>query len=331
MLKQFDAVVVREQDGAVSYSVEVVTDEQLSPGEVIIKVAYSSINYKDMLAVKANGGVIRNYPMIPGIDLSGTVISSETSDLQAGQKVLVTGFQMGMGHTGGLSEYARVPAEWIVPLPDGLSLRDAMIVGTAGFTAGLSIMALEKMGMNMRNNPNILVTGASGGVGSIAIQLLHKCGYTNIAALSRKSAEEARLKSIGATYIVTPNDIFPDKPKPLVKQKFHYVLDTVGGDVASALIPQIHYGGSMSMCGNAGGIKLDTTVLPFILRGVNVLGVDSVNFPIAERFSIWSRFAGEWHIMDDALVSEIDMGELKQTFEALNNGTHTGRTIVKIS
>ncbi len=329
-MKSFKAIVVRENDGEVSYAVEQITENELSPGEVLIKVAYSSVNYKDMLAVKQNGGVIRNYPMIPGIDLSGTVVSSSVPAFKEGQEVLVTGFETGMSHTGGFSEYARIPSNWIVPLPTGLSQKEAMVIGTAGFTAALSIMRLEKMGMNPKNNPEILVTGASGGVGSIAVQLLSKSGYTKINALAREESEKEHLFSLGATNVVLAKDVIPEKPKVLGGQKFHYVLDVVGGAVASGLIPQIYYGGSISMCGNAGGIALSTTVMPFILRGVNVLGIDSVNFPSEEREEIWTRFAGVWHIMAQSLVTEVSLNELPQTFEKMKTGSHVGRHIVKI-
>lgn len=329
-MESFKALVVKEQDGAVVFSVDQITLDQLFPGEVLIKVAYSSVNYKDSLAVKAGGGVIRNYPMIPGIDLSGTVVSSAADMILPGQKVLVTGFHLGMTHTGGLSEYARVPASWIVPLPEGLSLRDAMIIGTAGFTAALSINALEKSGMSPHNNPEVLVTGAAGGVGSIALQLLSKSGYSNVYALCRNDTEKELLQSIGIAKVLELPEVLPEKAKPLGPQKFHHVLDVVGGEVASALIPQIYYGGSMSMCGNAGGIKLNATVLPFILRGIKLLGIDSVSFPIEDRTSIWQRFAQEWNIMGDAIVNEVGFDDLATVFADIQNGSHMGRTIVKI-
>lgn len=330
MEKSFKALVVREENGEVSHSIEIITTEMLSEGDVLIKVAYSSVNYKDMLAIQTKGGVINKYPMIPGIDLSGIVVSSENTKFSEGQKVLVTGFQTGMSHTGGYSEYVRVPAEWVVALPDGLSLRDAMVIGTAGFTAALSIMTLETKGMSPEKDQQILVTGASGGVGSVAIQLLKESGYMNIHALTRKESEIDNLLSLGAKDVLLIHDVIPDKPKKLGKQKFHYVLDVVGGEVASSLLPQIYYGGSMSMCGNAGGIQFNSTVMPFILRGVSVLGVDSVNFPIEEREAIWTRFAGEWHIMSQALVKEVVLEELSEVFKSIKAGSHTGRHVLKI-
>lgn len=327
-MESFKAIVVRKENEEVSYQLEDVSLADLSEGEVLIKVSYSSVNFKDMLAVQANGGVIRDYPMIPGIDLSGTVVSSSNEQYSEGQQVLVTGFGTGVSHTGGFAEYARIPAEWIVPLPDGLTLKDAMIFGTAGFTAALSIMALQKNGMSVESDPHILVTGSTGGVGSVALQILSKIGYKNIAALVRKDYQVEAAKSLGATEVVFATDL-EDRPKPLSKAKYHYVLDTVGGNVAAALIPQIHYGGSMSMCGNAGGVQLPTNVLPFILRGVNLLGIDSVNVPIEKRSPIWTKIADEWNISDTALTKEIALQEVPETIEAVKNGQHLGRTIIK--
>ncbi len=328
-VNSFKAIRVKEQEDQIVYGLEEVTEDQLSEGNVLIKVAYSSINYKDMLAVQKNSGVIRNYPMIPGIDLSGTIVESKDSRFTEGQEVIVTGFTMGMSHTGGFSEYARVPAEWIVPLPDTISLKDAMVFGTAGFTAALSILALEKNGMDAADNPEILVTGSTGGVGSIALQILSKIGYKNVSALVRKEHQEEVAKSLGAANVIFADQL-GDGKKPLAKTRFDYVLDTVGGDVASALIPQISYGGSMSMCGNAGGLPVNTTVLPFILRAVNLLGIDSVNVPIEKRGSIWEKMASEWNITDTTLVNEISLEELTEAIDAIKNGQHLGRTIVKL-
>ena len=327
-MNSFKAIVVKENQEQVIYGLENVNLDSLSDGEVLIKVAYSSINYKDMLAVQKNGGVIRNYPMIPGIDLSGTIVHTSDNRYTEGQEVVVTGFDMGMSHTGGFAEYARVPADWIVPLPVNLTLKDAMVFGTAGFTAALSIIALEEKGMDINNNPRILVTGSTGGVGSIAIQILAKIGYKNISALVRKKHQEEVAKSLGATNVVFASEL-GEQNKPLNKQKFDFVLDTVGGEVASVLIPQISYGGSMSMCGNAGGIKLTSTVLPFILRGINLLGIDSVNVPINNRGYIWEKIADEWNISQTTLINELTLNELPQTIETIKNGQHLGRTIIK--
>lgn len=327
-MESFKAIVIRKENEEVTYKLEDVSLSDLSEGEVLIKVSYSSVNFKDMLAVQANGGVIRDYPMIPGIDLSGTIVSSSNEQYAEGQEVLVTGFGTGVSHTGGFAEYARIPADWIVPLPTGLTLKDAMVFGTAGFTAALSILALQKNGMSVESNPQILVTGSTGGVGSVALQILSKIGYKNIAALVRKEYQVEVAKSLGATEVIFSSDL-GDSKKLVSKAKYHYVLDTVGGDVAAALIPQIHYGGSMSMCGNAGGVQLPTNVLPFILRGVNLLGIDSVNVPIGERSPIWQKIADEWNISDTAFTKEIALQDLPETIDAVKNGQHLGRTIIK--
>lgn len=332
-MEKFRALVVRDVDGEIKYEIENIKLDELGAGEVVIKVEYSSVNFKDMLAVKKNGGVIRNYPMIPGIDLAGEVVSSEDKRFKSGDKVLVTGFQTGMTHTGGYSEYARIPADWVVNIPEGLTSKDVMIIGTAGFTAALSIMSLEKSGMCVENQPEILVTGASGGVGSVATQLLLKSGYKNISVLSRdKELEGEFLKSLGVKNIYNLEDISPESEngKPLGKQKFNYILDTVGGLVASRLLGNIYYGGSMSMCGNAAGIKFETTVLPFILRGVNILGIDSVNFPREKRDEIWKRFANEWNLMRELPSQEVCFEDIGKVFKAIQEGKHSGRTVVKI-
>lgn len=326
-MNSFKAVVVKEQDEQVVYGVEEVTMDNLSEGDVLIKVAYSSVNYKDMLAVQKNGGVIRNYPMIPGIDLSGTIVQTTDSRFTEGQEVIVTGFTMGMSHTGGFAEYARVPADWVVPLPNNFTLKEAMIFGTAGLTAALSINALEKQGMNPNDNPRILVTGATGGVGSIAIQMLSKIGYKTINALVRKEYQVEVATTLGATDVIFANDLGENK-RLLNKENFDFVLDTVGGEVASVLIPQISYGGSMSMCGNAAGIKLSSNVLPFILRGINVLGIDSVNISMDDRINMWEKMANDWNISTTTLVREITLDELPKTIEAIKNGEHLGRTII---
>ncbi|MGG4549706.1 YhdH/YhfP family quinone oxidoreductase [Rossellomorea marisflavi] len=324
----FKAILVKEKQDQVTYELEEVELNTLSDGEVLVKVAYSSINYKDMLAVQKNGGVIKNYPMIPGIDLSGHVVHSTDKRYTAGQEVIVTGFALGMSHTGGFAEFARVPADWIVPMPLNFSLRDAMVFGTAGFTAALSIMALKEKGMDKNTDFRILVTGSTGGVGSIALQILSKIGYKNISALVRKEHQVDIAKSLGATDVIFTDEL-GEQNKPLNKQKFDYVLDTVGGEIASVIIPQISYGGSMSMCGNAGGIKLTSTVLPFILRGVTLLGIDSVNVPIENRSHIWEKIANEWNISQSTLLKEISLKELPPTIEAIKNGKHLGRTIIK--
>ena len=327
----FKALVVREENGTIVNSVESISKEFLSDGDLLIKTAYSSVNYKDSLAVKKDGGVIKNYPMIPGIDLSGEVVFSASTDFKKGQKILATGFGLGVTHSGGFSEYVMLPSCWAVLLPENLSLESAMIVGTAGFTAELSIRALEQAGMSLSSSPRILVTGASGGVGSIALKLLSERGYKNLYALTRKHNEENLIHSLGAKKVFYPEDILPDKPKLLDKQQFDFILDTVGGKTISALIPQVSYGGAVSMCGNAGGIGLTTSVLPFIIRGISILGIDSVNYPIEKRTAIWESIASFQHVLNDLPVNITTLEGLSDVFLKIQEGAHIGRTIVKIA
>ena len=330
-MNSFKALVVNEQQDQIQYTVEdTLTLEDLSNGEVVIKVHYSSTNYKDMLAVQKNGGVIRNYPMIPGIDLSGEIVESTDPRFVKGQEVLVTGYKMGMSHTGGFSEYARVPADWVISLPKDLTTKDAMILGTAGLTAALSIAALEKNGMDATKEQTILVTGATGGVGSLAVQMLAKAGYKHIVALVRKEHQLEVAQTLGATETILLSE-FDFEKKPLAKQQFHYILDTVGGDLVASLLPYVFYEGSVSLCGNAGGIKLTTTVLPFILRGINLLGIDSVNISHERRVAMWQKMATDWKVTDTTLVNETSLAGLPTVLEQLKAGQHLGRTIVNIS
>lgn len=330
-MENFLGFRLKKTDEQVTTTVEKIALTDLSEGDVRIKIAYSSVNYKDSLATKQNGGVIRDYPMIPGIDLSGTVLSSKDDRFEEGQRVLVTGYGLGVTHTGGFAEIARVPGDWLVPLPNGLSLKDAMTFGTAGFTAALSIQALENHGLSQNKEAAILITGASGGVGSLAIAMLKKRGYKNIIALSRKKTAIEALKKIGATAVLLVDDFIPERIKPLAKQTIDFAIDTVGGELSSVLLSQLRYGGSIAICGNAAGIQLNTTVLPFILRGANLLGIDSVNVPMKERLAIWQRLSSDLNVSHHELVNEVTLQELPQILEQLQAGTHIGRTIVKIS
>ncbi|MBL6538153.1 YhdH/YhfP family quinone oxidoreductase [Streptococcus suis] len=324
----FTAMVVEEQGDTLVFGPKTIGLDDLHQGDILIKVAYSSVNYKDMLAVQKNAGVIRNYPMIPGIDLAGVVVSSDSPDFSVGQEVLVTGYEMGMSHTGGFAQYARIPHEWVVPLPAGLSMKDAMIIGTAGLTAGLSVLALENAGMKPQNAPRLLVTGASGGVGSVALAILKHLGYPQITALTRKDNQDELVRKLGATDIIKPEQIFLKENPLLLKGIYDYVLDTVGGDVVSHLIPQIDYDGAISLCGNAAGVKVATNVLPFILRGVQALGIDSVQISHEKRCKVWEKFASEWNICDNLTYNEIRLEELPNVIQELKEGRHLGRTIV---
>lgn len=309
-------------------SLTTATLDELPAGDVLVRVDYSDVNYKDALAAKENGGVIRTYPMTPGIDLAGEVVDSQSADFAPGDQVLVTGYGLGVSHPGGYSQFQRVPAEWLVKRSAGFSAKDSMTYGTAGFTAALAVQELEQL--HLAKDAAILVTGASGGVGSVSIALLKKLGYTNIVALSRKN-DAQWLLDLGAAKIVSPDDVIPEKVKPLAKQTFAAVIDTVGGPLLAAVLPQIAYGGGAFLCGNAGGIKIETTVLPFILRGIRVIGIDSVNVSHEIRSALWEKLAGEWNVIDQLYTKAITLEDLPETLAALLAGTHQGRTIVEVS
>lgn len=329
-MDHFKAMYLEETKGQLEFAAKMISLADLSKGDVVIKVAYTSLNYKDMLAVQPKGGVIRHYPMVPGIDLAGTVVSSESNDFVKGQEVLVTGYEMGMSHTGGFAQYARVPKDWVVPLPEGLSLKDVMIYGTAGLTAMLSILALENAGLSERKEARVLVTGASGGVGSVALALLKERGYRNVTALIRKDYQEAVVKDLGADQVIRPEAIFIKEKPLLLKEQYDYVLDTVGGDVASYLIPQVAYDGAISLCGNAAGIGLSTNVLPFILRGINLLGIDSVQISQDRRLKAWTALADAKTILAKLKTNTIILEDIPESLQALKEGHHVGRTVVEV-
>lgn len=327
MTEKFQAFVVNEKDGQVDATLVQQDFATLNTEGVIVKVAYSSLNFKDALATQAKTGVVRSYPLTLGIDLAGTVVTSNDSRFVKGDEVLATGYGLGVSAPGGLSHYQSIPGDWLVPLPAGLSLKESMIYGTAGFTAAL---AVEKIRQNIAKNKQVLVTGASGGVGSIAIALLHKLGYEKIVAVSRKDAATDWLKTIGATEIITPDALIPEKIRPLAKQQFSGIIDTVGGDLLAALLPQLDYEGVAALCGNASGIKLNTTVLPFILRGIKVFGIDSVNQPMPMRQKIWNLLATDWKISSQLKVQEAPLYDVGAITQSLLAGKHEGRSIISM-
>lgn len=327
MTEKFQAFVVNEKDGQVDATLVQQDFATLNTEGVIVKVAYSSLNFKDALATQAKTGVVRSYPLTLGIDLAGTVVTSNDSRFVKGDEVLATGYGLGVSAPGGLSHYQSIPGDWLVPLPAGLSLKESMVYGTAGFTAAL---AVEKIRQNIAKNKQVLVTGASGGVGSIAIALLHKLGYEKIVAVSRKDAATDWLKTIGATEVITPDALIPEKIRPLAKQQFSGIIDTVGGDLLAALLPQLDYEGVAALCGNASGIKLNTTVLPFILRGIKVFGIDSVNQPMPMRQKIWNLLATDWKISSQLKVQEAPLYDVGAITQSLLAGKHEGRSIISM-
>ncbi|MBL4953069.1 acryloyl-CoA reductase [Neobacillus sp. YIM B02564] len=331
MAQPFKALIVNKQDDL--FSVEIqnhLTLNDLPEGDVVIRVHYSGVNYKDSLAAIPDGNIVRTYPMIPGIDLAGAVVSSTDPRFKEGDEVIATSYEIGVSHFGGYSEYARIPAEWVVPLPKELSLKEAMTIGTAGFTAALSVQRLIENHVSPEKGP-VLVTGATGGVGSFAVSILAKLGY-KVVASTGKSSQHDFLKKLGANTIVPREDVFDGKIRSLGKQKWAAAVDPVGGEQLAAMLSQIQYGGSVAVSGLTGGTKVPTTVFPFILRGVNLLGIDSVYCPMETRLKIWERLATDFKpIHLEALIQqEIRLEQLPEVLPTLLKGEAIGRTIVQV-
>ncbi|WP_411696840.1 MDR family oxidoreductase [Escherichia coli] len=322
------ALLLEQQDGKTLASVQTLDESRLPEGDVTVDVHWSSLNYKDALAITGKGKIIRNFPMIPGIDFAGTVRTSEDPRFHAGQEVLLTGWGVGENHWGGLAEQARVKGDWLVAMPQGLDARKAMIIGTAGFTAMLCVMALEDAGVRPQDG-EIVVTGASGGVGSTAVALLHKLGYQVVAVSGRESTHEY-LKSLGASRILS-RDEFAES-RPLEKQLWAGAIDTVGNKVLAKVLAQMNYGGCVAACGLAGGFTLPTTVMPFILRNVRLQGVDSVMTPPARRAQAWQRLVADLpESFYTQAAKEISLAEAPKFAEAIINNQIQGRTLVKVN
>ncbi|WP_339224428.1 acryloyl-CoA reductase [Paenibacillus sp. FSL H8-0332] len=330
MTNPFQALVV---DKTEPFSVEVrpVSLEELPAGEVLIKVDYSSVNYKDGLASIPNGNIVRNYPFIPGIDLSGTVVSSKDSRFREGQSVIATSYGIGVSHFGGFSEYARIPADWVVDLPEGLTLREAMIYGTAGFTAALSVQALEAQGMTP-DQGKVLVTGATGGVGGAATAILAKLGY-QVTASTGRTDEAGYLQALGAAEVISREEVAGTAVKPLDKQLWQAAVDSVGGAPLAAVLSKIAYGGAVAASGLTAGTAVPTTVLPFILRGVSLLGIDSVACPMEIRAKLWQRMAGDMKpaVLDTLVDREISLTELPAALQDILQSGTRGRVLVRLS
>jgi acrylyl-CoA reductase (NADPH) len=330
-MQTFRALVVDKAGAGVSLALQAWTREQLMPGDVTIRVEFSSVNYKDGLAVRADGRVARIYPLIPGIDLAGEVIESQSAAIAVGSKVIVHGYDTGVAHHGGLAELARVPAGWVVPLPDGLTTRQAMAFGTAGFTAGLSVARLEAAGLTPASGP-VLVTGASGGVGSIAVAMLAARGYT-VAASTGSPASQQYLRSLGASDILDRSETSAVSSRPLERSRWAGAVDAVGGSTLSYLLRTTNYGGSIAISGNAGGVEFSSTVFPFILRAVNVLGIDSVMLPLADRIALWQRLATDLRPphLDDSIAHEVTLEGVSDVLNSIVGGRVQGRTVVRIT
>ncbi|USK68897.1 NADPH:quinone oxidoreductase family protein [Peribacillus asahii] len=329
-MKSFDALVVNKQDNQFSVGVQQFSLQDLPEGEVLIRVQYSGVNYKDSLASIPNGNIVNTYPFVPGIDLAGVVVSSEDPRFQEGDEVIATSYEIGVSHFGGYSEYARIPAQWIVPLPKGLTLKEAMIIGTAGFTAALSVQRLEENNLTPDKGA-VLVTGATGGVGSFAVSILSTLGY-QVEASTGKEAEQEYLKKLGATTVLSREDVYDGKVRALGKQKWAAAVDPVGGEPLASVLSQIQYGGSVAVSGLTAGTKLPTTVFPFILRGVNLLGIDSVYCPMETRLKTWNRLATDFKPanLEELIQQEVTLQQLPDALPTLLKGDARGRIIVKL-
>ncbi len=302
----------------------------LPEGDVTIRVHYSSVNYKDALATLPDGKIVTHYPFIPGIDASGVVTDSTSSLFKKGDQVIVTGYGLGVSHFGGFSEFIRVPKEWVVPLPKNLTLREAMCYGTAGFTAALSVQALLDGGAKP-DDGTVAVSGASGGVGSIATGMLAKKGFSVVAS-SGKLGNETLLRELGAAQIVTRSDFNPEKKRALDTERFAHATDCVGGEVLSYLLSATKYGGCVTACGMALSGKLETTVFPFILRGISLLGIDSVYCPYEKRVQIWEQIATDLRVDKlPSLLTEITLETLPEALQKIMDGGILGRYVVKIA
>jgi acrylyl-CoA reductase (NADPH) len=303
--------------------------DELSAGDVVIDVAYSSVNYKDALAGTATGKILRKFPLVGGIDLAGIVRSSADGRFREGQPVVVTGYDLGVAHDGGYAAVARVPADWVVPLPANLDLFEAMAIGTAGFTAGLSIVELEHNGLKPSSGP-VIVTGATGGVGSLAVSCLSRLGY-KVTALTGKDGEHAFLRSLGAVEVVSRTGLQMGT-RPLEKATWAGAVDAVGGDVLAWLTRTMNYGGAIANSGLTAGTDLHTTVLPFILRGVKLLGIDSVMCSMARRLEVWRRLATDMKPPQlRKIATEIRLEDLPTAFDTLLKGRARGRFVVKVN
>lgn len=322
------ALILEQQDGKTLAAVKAVDDSLLPQGNVTVDIQWSSLNYKDALAITGKGKIIRNFPMVPGIDFAGTVHHSDDPRFTTGQQVLLTGWGVGENHWGGLSERARVNGDWLVPLPAGLDGRKAMIIGTAGFTAMLCVMALEDAGVRPEDG-EIVVTGASGGVGSTAIALLHKLGYQVVAVSGRESTHDY-LRALGASRILGRDEFA--ETRPLEKQLWAGAVDTVGDKVLAKVLAQMNYGGCVAACGLAGGFALPTTVMPFILRNVRLQGVDSVMTPAARRAEAWRRLVNDLpEAFYQQSATEISLEQAPAFADKIINNQIQGRTLVKIA
>lgn len=329
MKETIRAYVVSQEGEQVQAAVTTIPIEQLPAGEVTVAVEYSSLNYKDGLAATGQGGVARYYPHVPGIDAAGRVVESQSPEFAVGDRVVITGYDLGVGHYGGFAEYVRVPADWVVKTPGSLSNFEAMALGTAGFTAAMCLLAMERNGADPSHG-SILVTGATGGVGSLAVNILAQKGYT-VAASTGKVDQHDYLRQLGASEILSRSDVSltDERPRPLLRGTWAGAIDTVGGSTLSYLLRTMNYCGNIALCGLVGGPHFSGTVIPFLLRGVNVLGIDSAMCPMSYRQDIWQRLATDLKPSNlDQIAETISLDALSSAIDDILHGKVKGRLIV---
>ncbi|TSK04450.1 MAG: acryloyl-CoA reductase [Geobacter sp.] len=327
---RFKALVVdKAPDGSFIRSIAQRSVDELPEGELLVRVRYSSLNYKDALSATGHPGVTRQFPHTPGIDAAGEVVSCSDDAFAPGDEVIVTGHDLGMETDGGWGEYIRVPSKWAVHLPQGLSLRRSMMLGTAGFTAGLSVLKLEWAGVRPESG-EILVTGATGGVGSMAVSILAKAGYRVVAATG-KAADEAFLKELGAAQVISREEVTAGVERALMKERWAGAVDVVGGETLSAVLKSTRYGGTVTCCGLVGSAELPVNVHPFILRAVTLIGIDSSRCPSVPRQEVWRRLAGSWEPqMLDSMATEVTLDGLEEKVGLILQGGVRGRVVVRL-
>ena len=322
---QYSAYYVEENDGVFSASISRLELEKPADGYVQIKVSHSSLNYKDALSASGNKGVTRNYPFVPGIDAAGTITDANSSQFSEGDEVIVTGYDMGMNTPGGFGEFINVPATWVVKKPNNLTHLESMSIGTAGLTAAASVFKIHESAME--SDLPVLVSGATGGVGSIGVMLMSKLGK-EVSALTGKSSSVDFLKSIGATNIILRDEYLEAPAKAMERPLFSSAIDTVGGKILSKMLAQISPHGVVACCGNVAGIEVNTTVFPFILRGISLCGIDSAESPLDFKISIWEKFANEWKLDLSTSTKIIAKQNLQQEIDLILQGGQEGRVVI---
>lgn len=323
----YKALHVNETENDVTQEITQLPLNELDTGEVLVRVKYSALNFKDALSATGNKGVTRKYPHTPGIDAAGVVERSSVPDFKEGDEVIVTSYDLGMNHPGAFSQYISVPSHWIVPLPKTLSLKEAAAYGTAALTAAIGLDKLERNGL--QKGQNVVITGATGAVGSFAVKLFSHAGY-KVTAVSGKADKKPFLQDLGATEVISREELDLENKRPLLKPKFDAAFDVAGGPILEALLKQIKPEGSVAICGLVGSPNLQTTVFPFILNGINLLGINSAEYPASLRLPLWEKLSKEWKIDMDALMHEHSMDELVDLIHEMLAGKGVGRAVIKI-